>query len=293
MYKCNYCEYISNNLNNVKLHSGIKHDDMKIDEDIKDTLDNDNKCDKCDKVFSTKSNLTRHKIACKGIINPFECQKCYKVFSSVSSKCRHTKICKVILQDRNPSIINNTTNNNNITNNDNSITNNIINNTYIFQSNPNIHPLAHQNYTMQTLSNDIITPNKNNLPLMMEDFGRLIYNDFQNKNIKKRSSKTKFCLVKNEKGEWCNKLDKDIIPKATKDIAYNFRIIIDNNEIELCNIDKKNNTIIPKLTEFLSIIIDYNHDLDILNEIDKDDDTIFSDMKDRTICIIIDSSNYE
>ena len=35
--------------------------------------------------------------------------------------------------------------------------------------------------------------------------------------------------VKNEKGEWVNKLDKDIIPKATKDIAYNFRIIIDNN----------------------------------------------------------------
>jgi len=281
MYKCNYCDYTSSRKHYVNLHSDIKHSNSVL-----------LTCDKCNKTLSSNQYLQKHKIACKGIINPFECQKCYKVFSSVSSKCRHTKICKVILQDRNPSIINNNTTNNNITNNDNSITNNIINNTYIFQSNPNIHPLAHQNYTMLTLSNDIITPNKNNLPLMMEDFGRLIYNDFQNKNIKKRSSKTKFCLVKNEKGEWCNKLDKDIIPKATKDIAYNFRIIIDNNEIELCNIDKKNNTIIPKLTEFLSIIIDYNHHLDILNKIDKDDDTIFSDMKDRTICIIIDSSNY-
>lgn len=290
MFKCNYCDYISNNMNNVNLHSGIKHYDMKIDKDIKETFDNDNKCDKCDKVFSTKSNLTRHQKICKGIINPFECQKCNKVFSSASSKCRHVKTCKVILQPCNPSIINNTTNNNNITNNDNSITNNIINNTYIFQSNPNVHPLAYQNYTMQTLSNDIIIPNKNNLPLMMEDFGRLIYNDLQNKNIKKRSSNTKFCLVKNEKGEWCNKLDKDIIPKATKDIAYNFRIIIDNNEIELCDIDKKNNSIIPKLTEFLSIIIDYNHELEILNDIDADDNNIFNDMKDRTICIIIDSS---
>jgi hypothetical protein len=89
---------------------------------------------------------------------------------------------------------------------------------------------------------------------------------------------------------YCNKLDKDIIPKATKDIAYNFRIIIDNNEVELCNLDRKNRNIIPKITEFLSIIIDYNNELEILNDTDRDDNRVFNDMKDRTICIIIDSS---
>jgi len=52
----------------------------------------------------------------------------------------------------------------------------------------------------------------------------------------------------------------------------------------------KNRGIIPKLTEFLSIIIDYNHELEILNDIDMEDNKIFNDMKDRTICIIIDSS---
>jgi len=143
---------------------------------------------------------------------------------------------------------------------------------------------------MKQLSNNVMIPNKNNLQLMVENFGRLIYNDVQNKNIKKTSYKDKFCLVKNENGEWCNKLDKDIIPKATKDIAYNFRIIIDDNEIELCNIDKKNKSVIPKLMDFLSIVIDYNHELDISNDIDKEDNKLFNEMKDRTICIIIDSS---
>jgi len=279
MYKCNYCDYTSSRKHYVNLHSNIKHSNPNLFT-----------CDKCNKSLSSNQYLQKHKITCKGFINPFECQKCNKLFSSTSSKCRHFKTCKAELKihDTTPSVINN------ITNNDNSITNNItnINNTYIFQSNPNIHPLAYQNYNMQTLSNDVIIPNKNNLPLMIEDFGRLIYNDLQNKNIKKTSNKSKFCLVKNEKGDWCNKLDKDIIPKATKDIAFNFRIIIDDNEIELCNIDKKNKSILPKLSEFLNLIIDYNYDLDILNDTDKNDNNIFNDLKDRTICIIIDSSKY-
>jgi hypothetical protein len=285
MYKCDHCEYTSNRKYYVTLHKNIKHND---------STNYLYKCDKCDKKLSSKQYLIKHQESCKGYINSSKCQKCNKVFSCTSSKCRHFKTCKAEVKKEdnlNPTTINNITNNttNNITNN----TNNIVNNTYIFQSDPNVHPVAYQNYNMQQLSNDVIIPNKNNLQLMMEDFGRLIYNDVQNKNIKKRSSKTKFCLVKNEKGEWVNKLDKDIIPKATKDIAYNFRIIIDDNEIELCNINKKNKSVIPKLTEFLSIIIDYNHELEILNDTDKEDNKLFNDMKDRTICIIIDSSNYK
>jgi len=298
MYKCNYCDYISNKKYNITLHSDIKHrcslQEIKEENNIKNYT---NKCKECNKIFSTKGNLKRHYETCKGNISPYKCQKCNKVFSTTSNKLRHLKICKEEDID-NTSIINNNitnniiTNNNNITINNNN-TNNIINNTYIFQSNPNVHPLAYQNYNMQQLSNNVINPNKNNLQLMMEEFGRLIYNDIKNKNIKKTSNKSKFCLVKNEKGDWCNKLDKDIIPKATKDIAFNFRIIIDDNEIELCNIDKKNKCILPKLTEFLNLIIDYNHELDIFNDTDKEDNKIFSDMKDRTICIIIDSSKYK
>jgi hypothetical protein len=281
MYKCEHCEYTSNRKYYVTLHNNIKHNDS-----INDLY----KCNKCDKKLSSKQYLIKHQETCKGIINPSQCQKCNKVFSCTSSKCRHTKTCKAEnKEDITPSIINNITNNNttNITNNN---TNNIINNTYIFQSDPNVHPLAYQNYDMQQLSNTVIVPYKNNLQLMMETFGRLLYNDHHNKNIKKNSINTKYCLVKNENGEWCNKLDKDIIPKATKDIAFNFRITIDNNEIELCNIDKKNKTILPKLIEFLSIIIDYNFELEILNDTDKEDDKLFNDMKDRTICIILDSS---
>ena len=289
IYKCNYCNYLSDRKHNITLHSNIKHKVI-----ITPIIDNnEKKCDKCNKIFSSKSNLKRHQQNCKGIVNSLQCQKCNKNFSSSSNKIRHEKNCKVVIEnhdiDIQPIYI---TNNNNTTNNINN-TNNIINNTYIFQTDPNVHPLAYQNYNMLQLSNNVINPNKNNLQLMMEEFGRLIYNDVKNKNIKKTSNKSKFCLVKKENGEWCNKLDKDIIPKATKDIAFNFRIIIDDNEIELCNIDNKNKSILPKLTEFLNLIIDYNHELDIFNDTDKEDNKIFNDMKDRTICIIIDSSKYK
>jgi hypothetical protein len=248
---------------------------------------------KCTKFFSSKSNLIKHSHLCKGIINKLECQKCNKIFSCSSNRLRHLKICKIKEQDNNSSTINNITNNDNsitnITNNTNN-TNNIINNTYIFQSDPNVYPLAYQNYNMRLLSNDVILPNKNNFPLMVEDFGRLIYNDERNKNIIKNSNKTKYCLVKKKDGKWINKLDKDIIPKATKDIAYNFRIVIDDNETELFNINKKLKSIIPELTEFLGILVDCNIELEELNDTDKYDAKIFNDMKNRTICIILDSS---
>jgi hypothetical protein len=143
---------------------------------------------------------------------------------------------------------------------------------------------------MRHLSNDVIMPNKNNLPLMVEDFGRLIYKDDRNKNIKKTNNKSKYCLVKKEDGEWVSKLDKDIMPKVTKDIAYNFRIVIDDNETELFNMNKKLKSVIPKLTEFLGVLVDCNIELEELNNIDKEDNKIFNDMKNRTICIILDST---
>ena len=286
MYKCNYCNYTSNKKYNINLHSNIKHRNSDINDDIIQKENLSYICHKCNKKLTTKYNLQRHLTTCKGFINPLECQKCNKVFSSASSKCRHAKTCKAHIKhpDITPSIINNITNNNSITN----ITN--INNTYIFQSNPDVHPLAYKNYSMIHLSNDVILPNKNNFPLMIEDFGRLIYNDERNKNIKKKSSKTKYCLVKKENGEWVNKLDKDIIPKVTKDIAYNFRIVIDDNETELVNINRRLKSIIPELTEFLGILIDFNFDLEELNDTDREDSKKFNDMKSRTICIIVDSS---
>jgi hypothetical protein len=289
MYKCDYCNYISDRKYNVTLHSNIKHNNQAK------LVNNCNECLKCTKIFSSKSNLIRHSHICNGYINPLQCQKCNKIFQCTSNKSRHTKTCKTELKkekDVNPLIINNITNNDNCVTNINNITNNnnIINNTYIFQTDPNIHPLAYQNYNMHFLSNDVILPNKNNFPLMIEDFGRLIYNDERNKNIKKSSNKTKYCLVKKEDGEWVNKLDKDIIPKATKDIAYNFRIIVDDNETELFNINKKLKSIIPELTDFLGILVDYNFELEELNDTDKDDAKLFNDMKNRTICIILDSS---
>jgi hypothetical protein len=286
MYKCDFCNYTSDRKHNITLHNNIKHK-----ENIIPIIDNNkNKCVKCNKDFSTKQYLKKHQFNCYGIINKLECQKCNKVFSSSSNKIRHTKTCKEIIKDSKIEVppLSYVTNNN-ITNN-NIINNNIINNTFIYNNDPNIHPLAYQNYTIKYLSNDVIYPNKNNLPLMIENFGRLIFKDNNNKYVKKTNCNSDKCFIKDINGDFISKLDKDIIPKVTKDIAYNFRVIIDDNEEEIFNINKNFKKIIPNLTDFLNVLVDYNLDLEILNEIDKEDLRLFNNCMKRITCSILDSS---
>lgn len=280
MYKCNFCNYTSDKSHNVTLHNNIKHNN------IISVIDNN--CIKCNKNFSTKQYLKKHQLNCQGIINKLECQKCKKIFSSSSNKIRHYKTCKEIIEETKidvepKSYITNITNNN-------IINNNIINNTFIYNSNPNVHPLAYQNYSIKYLSNDVIYPNKNNLPLMIENFGRLIFKDDNNKYVKKTNCNSDKCFVKDINGDFITKLDKDIMPKVTKDIAYNFRVIIDDNEDEIFNINKNFKKIIPNLTDFLNVLVDYNLDLEILNEIDKEDLRLFNNCMKRITCSILDSS---
>ena len=61
-----------------------------------------------------------------------------------------------------------------------------------------------------------------------------------------------------------------------------------NTSIE--NDNRRLKSIIPELTEFLGILIDFNFDLEELNDTDREDSKKFNDMKSRTICIIVDSS---
>lgn len=39
----------------------------------------DNKCSKCNKILSSKRNLEKHLLICKGVLNPLECHLCHKI----------------------------------------------------------------------------------------------------------------------------------------------------------------------------------------------------------------------
>ena len=54
MYNCNYCDYTSNKMNNVSLHTDIKHRDESLKNPIKDEENDYYKCDKCNKILTTK-----------------------------------------------------------------------------------------------------------------------------------------------------------------------------------------------------------------------------------------------
>ena len=122
--KCSYCNYNSNRLYNFKRHMMTKHKEINSQHLINDKLNdtdyklnatdvksndmddklndmndklndtNDKQCYKCNKILSSKQNLNKHLLICKGVSNPLECHICNKILSDSSSKSRHIKICK-------------------------------------------------------------------------------------------------------------------------------------------------------------------------------------------------------
>jgi hypothetical protein len=104
LYKCNECNYLSENKANVKRHMSNKHS-VNINNNINIDKNNDNidtnipqkdiKCTQCYKVFQKSWILNRHLLTCNGKTHPCECIKCHKIYSSKSSLSQHRKICIV------------------------------------------------------------------------------------------------------------------------------------------------------------------------------------------------------
>jgi hypothetical protein len=166
MYKCIECKYSSQKNYNVQRHMLIKHnltipcnnasnpnqvisDPNQVISDPNQVISN--KCEQCKKIYSSKSNLTRHLLMCKGpITNEKECKYCKKFLSSKRCKDNHELICKEINKTTN--IINNTTNI--TTNNDNSIDNSITNNITINNfGNENLTYISDE--MLQALTNNV------------------------------------------------------------------------------------------------------------------------------------------
>ena len=222
IYKCNYCIYNSNRLYNFKRHMITKHKECNsyhlindkqnvmndkpnattdkpiamIDKpnviDDKPNVMNDNKCLKCNKILSSKQNLNKHLLICKGVSNPLECHLCHKVLANRGSKSTHLKICKGIEKEtntitdliennnKNEIVEKNINNNNNLIINTYTNSNNVINNTY------NINLISY-NKEERKIEFDINHMNKNliyKLRTMHENdaYDYFCYKLFENKN---------------------------------------------------------------------------------------------------------------
>src|SRR6056300_1215642 len=104
--KTDYLEDININL------TGNKEDNSDITEDVNNIStgneeDNEisttkteailikkNLCNKCNKTFTRKWGLTKHKEICKGIIDRFSCEYCNKKLKHKDSRYKHLKVCK-------------------------------------------------------------------------------------------------------------------------------------------------------------------------------------------------------
>ena len=121
IFKCSFCNYNSNKKFNLTRHMMSKHknindsiiiedkintiinnnnDSIIIKDEINTIINNNNtivdekKCNKCNKIFSSKQYLNKHLLICKGTSNPLECHFCHKILANRGSKSTHLKICK-------------------------------------------------------------------------------------------------------------------------------------------------------------------------------------------------------
>ena len=222
--KCSYCNYNSNRLYNFKRHMMTKHKEINSQHLINDKLNavndkpnndndklntvndkpnndndklntvNDKQCNKCNKILSSKQNLNKHLLICKGVSNPLECHLCNKILSDSSSKSRHIKICKgkenskeLIIKEKENELIENNKNEiitfNNTLNKINNITSNSNN---VITTNYNINLISY-NKEERTIEFDINHMNKNliyKLTTMHENdaYDYFCYKLFENKN---------------------------------------------------------------------------------------------------------------
>jgi hypothetical protein len=258
-FNCECCDYLTNKKYNLTRHMMSKHTNNTVFQNNNDTFQNNNndvfqnnnnnikifKCEKCEKILSSKKNLIYHITICKGKLEPFECYLCHKVLSSQQSKSNHIKVCKSKqsensnITNEEPSIQPTTIINNNTTINNNTIINNITNNTtnnltINFNETAGVYTQFIKDHITEKAIIDIISKSNNDLSLMVENFHRLLCIDERNICVKKTNKKSAYCSIFND-GKWETKLDENVIPKISIDITYSLKETMteDQNEKEL------------------------------------------------------------
>jgi len=238
-YKCNYCNYETNRINNLKRHHNALHKSINENEKMlnenKEMLNeniemlNENKemlnenekmlnpniinrnmdneifiCKKCNKNYKTKRSYIIHEEKCNGL-NILTCPKCMLTFSSRFCKSAHLKRnnCKaksIIYYNKEDNNSNNSNIINNNSNNTYNINININNNSNnIINNIINNYGSERKDYITFEDIINILLKSGNNIVPKYIEFKHFNNKFPENKNIK--YEKNNRCLIR-ENGEW-------------------------------------------------------------------------------------------
>ena len=246
MFKCSFCNYITDRKYNLTRHYHNKHHDNLHNLDIttheenvvineenvvqneENVVQNEENvvlthlCEKCNRIYKTIKYLIRHREKCNGVDN-LTCPKCMKSFSNRSNKCNHIKrnSCKArsIVHARTPNV-------QNITNNIQNIEKQYNNNIYI--NNFGSERIDH-------ISKDeifkILTCGINTIPLYIEK--KHFDKKFPENNNITFTNENKCKVLEDNKWK-----EKDICILSSKLIHDNSEVLLlycEDNEIELSN----------------------------------------------------------
>jgi hypothetical protein len=251
MYNCLECTYNTEKKYNLDRHIISKHkisNPNGVIPNPKGVIPN--QCEQCQKVYSSKGNLNKHLLICKGpIIDVKICEYCKKTLASKRNKENHLTTCK----EKALTVINNNSNN------DNSITNiqNIQNITYniiTFSENPRKPTqFIKDDMTYRKISDIINTSGGNDIQIF-EKMYRMVLDNPSNRCIIKKNMKLKHSKAFTGKG-WIQKSDKQLYPKLFNDICSLIMELLEDNEDRL--IAKYKAVRIENLTQFVDDIQTY------------------------------------
>lgn len=132
LYKCEYCDYTSKRLSDVRRHENKKipcyqkqEEDQQPCNLIVPHHDTSLRCSKCNREFNRKDNLKRHESLCDGFFDKKQCKICTRRFVTQQGKWKHMRYVKCSPPSAPTTSYNQTINNNN--NNNNNINTNIVN----------------------------------------------------------------------------------------------------------------------------------------------------------------------
>ena len=282
-YKCSLCNYDSNKKYNLDRHIKMVHKIInneneeeagnvsieagnisifspKVDSEAgkisieAGKVSIDNKCPKCNKIFTRKTNLNKHIPLCKNISNILECSNCHRKFSHQSSLSRHKKDCikNILTKDTNETkndnktIVNVQDNSNNTTNTTNNTTNNNINQTIIMN-----FPDGMSDNKFAFVKDHIAKDNYKLLEKMFinklprEGFARYTYSILkrpENRMVHKTSPNTKYSKVRRN-GIMEYETDKEVLPVLTHHMScaalediHNYKDTVNKVKLNLIDI---------------------------------------------------------
>ena len=214
---------------------------------------NNNKCKKCQNIFSRKSVLDKHTLKCKGNLNILECEYCHKIYATRKSKSNHFRICKakkeadmcalVVAEPKElnigtneaatnqtqPSIVQNINNNTTI-NNSGTINNNntIIQNIIVYD--PKNMELLNDHISKGELKKMI---SNFDFSKVLTDYSTALLSRKENQCVRKTNLRSTSSAIHVGDDKWEYQSDKEVLPKLLSNIATNFGNIKHDYKIKI------------------------------------------------------------